>query len=72
MKKDSNYNIMKIDNSVLETQIDTIAAAVETLETTVEGLDYTEFTGYDATKTQVLKNVSGTLTWVTEEAQGEE
>lgn len=27
---------------------------------------FTEITGYDATKTQVLKNVNGTLTWVTE------
>lgn len=27
----------------------------------------TTYTGYDATKTQVLKNVNGTLTWVTEE-----
>lgn len=25
------------------------------------------YTGYDATKTQVLKNVNGTLTWITEE-----
>lgn len=28
---------------------------------------YENMTGYDATKTQVLKNVSGTLTWVDEE-----
>lgn len=27
----------------------------------------TSITGYDATKTQVLKNVEGTLTWVDEE-----
>lgn len=26
----------------------------------------TSITGYDATKTQILKNVSGTLTWVDE------
>ena len=26
----------------------------------------TEITGYDATKTQILKNISGTLTWVDE------
>ena len=26
----------------------------------------TSATGYDATKTQVLKNVNGTITWVTE------
>lgn len=28
---------------------------------------YKSYTGYDATKTQVLKNVNGTLTWVNEE-----
>lgn len=28
---------------------------------------FTEITGYDATKTQVLKNINGTLTWVSEE-----
>lgn len=27
---------------------------------------FTEITGYDATKTQVLKNINGTLTWVSE------
>ena len=27
---------------------------------------YENMTGYDATKTQVLKNVNGTLTWVDE------
>ena len=27
----------------------------------------TSITGYDATKTQVLKNVNGTFTWVDEE-----
>ena len=27
----------------------------------------TTYAGYDATKTQVLKNINGTLTWVTEE-----
>ena len=27
----------------------------------------TTYTGYDATKTQVLKNINGTLTWVNEE-----
>lgn len=29
--------------------------------------DYQTYAGYDATKTQVLKNVNGTLTWITEE-----
>ena len=27
----------------------------------------TTYAGYDATKTQVLKNINGTLTWITEE-----
>lgn len=68
MKRGNNYNIMKIDNSSIETEIDTIATAVDTLSEAVEDLDPTEYTGYDATKTQTLKNVEGTLTWVTDEA----
>lgn len=67
MKKDGYYKIMKIDNSSIEDQLDLIASAVDTLETAVEDLDPTEYTGYDATKTQTLKNVEGTLTWVTDE-----
>lgn len=67
MKRGNNYNIMKIDNSGIETEIDTIATAVDTLSSAVEDLDPTDYTGYDATKTQVLKNVEGTLTWATEE-----
>ena len=67
MKKDSYYKIMKIDNSSIEDQLDLIAGAVDTLETAVEDLDPTEYTGYDATKTQTLKNVEGTLTWVDDE-----
>ena len=67
MKKDSYYKIMKIDNSSIDSQLDLIAGAVDTLETAVEDLDPTEYTGYDATKTQTLKNVEGTLTWVDDE-----
>lgn len=67
MKKDSYYKIMKIDNGSIEDQLDLIASAVDTLETAVEALDPTEYTGYDATKTQTLKNVEGTLTWVDDE-----
>ena len=67
MKKDGYYKIMKIDNSSIESQLDLIAGAVDTLESAVEDLDPTEYTGYDATKTQTLKNVEGTLTWVTDE-----
>lgn len=64
MKRGNNYNIMKIDNSSIDSQLDLIAGAVETLETAVEALDPTEYADYDATKTQVLQNVAGTLTWV--------
>ena len=60
MKKDGYYKIMKIDNSSIEDQLDLIAGAVE-------DLDPTEYTGYDNTKTQTLKNVEGTLTWVDDE-----
>ena len=67
MKKDGYYKIMKIDNSSIDSQLDLIAGAVDTLETAVEDLDPTEYTGYDATKTQTLKNVEGTLTWVDDE-----
>lgn len=67
MKRGNNYNIMKIDNSSIEKELDTIAEAVDTLSEAVEDLDPTLYTGYDTTKTQVLKNVEGTLTWVTEE-----
>lgn len=68
MKRGNNYNIMKIDNSGIETEIDTIAEVVDSLSSAVEDLDPTDYTGYDATKTQTLKNVEGTLTWVTDEA----
>ena len=67
MKKDGYYKIMKIDNSSIDSQLDLIADAVDTLESAVEDLDPTEYTGYDATKTQTLKNIEGTLTWVTDE-----
>lgn len=67
MKKDGYYKIMKIDNSSIDSQLDLIAGAVDTLETAVEALDPTKYTGYDATKTQTLKNVAGTLTWVDDE-----
>ena len=67
MKKDSYYKIMKIDNSSIEDQLDLIADSVDNLTNIVESLDPTEYTGYDATKTQTLKNVEGTLTWVDDE-----
>ena len=67
MKKDGYYKIMKIDNSSIDKELDLIAGAVDTLESAVEDLDPTEYTGYDDTKTQTLKNVEGTLTWVDDE-----
>lgn len=67
MKKDGYYKIMKIDNSSIDSQLDLIASAVDTLESAVSDLDPTDYTGYDATKTQTLKNVEGTLTWVDDE-----
>ena len=60
MKKDSYYKIMKIDNSSIEEQLDLIVAAIE-------DLDPTNYEGYDDSKTQTLKNVEGTLTWVDDE-----
>lgn len=65
--KDETYRIMEIDNSSIEEQIDLVAAEVDELTETVEDLDPTSFAGYDATKTQTLKNIEGTLTWVTDE-----
>lgn len=65
--KDETYRIMEIDNSSIEEQIDMVATEVDELSETVEDLDPTSFAGYDATKTQTLKNVEGTLTWVDDE-----
>ena len=67
MKKDGNYREMLVDNSNIESQLDLIAEEVESINTAVEALDPTDYTGYDATKTQTLKNVAGTLTWVDDE-----
>lgn len=67
MKKDGTFKIMKIDNSSIEEQIDLIAETIDELSSSVEDLDPTGFSGYDATKTQTLKNVEGTLTWVDDE-----
>lgn len=67
-RKDETYKIMEIDNSFIEEQIDIVAAEVDELTEAVEDLDPTEYAGYDDTKTQTLKNIEGTLTWVTDEA----
>ena len=66
-KKDETYRIMEIDNSSIESQIDIVASEVDELSSKVDDLDPTEYTGYDSTKTQTLKNVEGTLTWVDDE-----
>ena len=65
--KDETYRIMEIDNSSIEEQIDIVATEVDDLTETVEDLDPTSYAGYDDTKTQTLKNIEGTLTWVTDE-----
>ena len=65
--KDETYRIMEIDNSSIEEQIDLVAAEVDELTEAVKDLDPTEYAGYDDTKTQTLKNIEGTLTWVTDE-----
>lgn len=65
--KDETYRIMEIDNSSIEEQIDLVATEVDELTETVDDLDPTSFAGYDDTKTQTLKNIEGTLTWVTDE-----
>lgn len=67
MKKDGTFKIMKIDNSSIDEQLDLIAASVDELSDEVDDLDPTSFTGYDSTKTQTLKNIEGTLTWVDDE-----
>lgn len=67
MKKDGTFKIMKIDNSSIDEQLDLIAASVDELSDDVDDLDPTSFTGYDNTKTQTLKNIEGTLTWVDDE-----
>ena len=66
-KKDETYRIMEIDNSSIEEQLDLIANEVDNLSEEIESLDPTEYAGYDATKTQTLKNIEGTLTWVDDE-----
>ena len=67
MKKDDTFKIMKIDNSLIEEQLDLIAKTIDELSSSVEDLDPTSFSGYDSAKTQTLKNVEGTLTWVDDE-----
>ena len=44
-----------------------VAAKVDELSEAVDDLDPTDYAGYDATKTQTLKNIEGTLTWVDDE-----
>lgn len=59
---DSLYNTLDGDATdiVKESELDSKLA-------TLGYVKLTSVSGYDATKTQVLKNVEGTLTWVTEE-----
>ena len=67
MKKDGTFKIMEIDNSSIDEQLNLIAETIDELSSSIDDLDPTEFTGYNATKTQTLKNIEGTLTWVNDE-----
>ena len=54
--------IANLDGDILETQTD-----LESLSSDVNDLTFLKsITGYDETKTQILKNVNGTFTWVDE------
>lgn len=60
--KSTSAKIANLDGDVVEVQTD-----LESLQQSVESLEAVKsITGYDASKTQVLKNINGTLTWVDE------
>lgn len=64
-----NANILGINNTTEFTPEQDYQPATKKYvdsKITSNQIVFTEITGYDATKTQVLKNVNGTLTWVTE------
>ena len=65
--KGKNFNNMVVDDTTINEQLDLIAESVDDLSNKLDDLDPTEYSGYDATKTQTLKNVEGTLTWVDDE-----
>lgn len=62
----AGYGII-IQNDVISVDDEPIDEAdTETVEEVTIAYLLSQITGYDATKTQSLKNVNGTLTWVTE------
>ena len=65
--KGKNFNNLVVDDTTINEQLDLIAESVDDLSNKLDDLDPTEYSGYDATKTQTLKNVEGTLTWVDDE-----
>ena len=57
------YNLIAWDNQQEITPLGDYNVATKQY---VDSAHYKNMTGYDATKTQVLKNINGTLTWVDE------
>jgi len=66
----ADYGITYTGTPVANDEITVVYTAISYTggweQTNVQPLDLTGVTGYDATKTQVLKNIQGTLTWVDE------
>ena len=65
----NKYNVTKIDMSSDYTSLQVINPRNSNdvaNKQYVDSTHYKNMTGYDATKTQVLKNINGTLTWVDE------
>ena len=65
----NKYNVTKIDMSSDYTSLQSIQPRLNSEVANKQYVDSTHYknmTGYDATKTHVLKNINGTLTWVNE------
>lgn len=62
-------NDLAAKSAVLSQKISTNASDISELETACGGkqASLTTLAGYDSSKTQVLKNIEGVLTWVTED-----
>lgn len=62
-------NDLAAKSAALSQKISANASDIGDLETECEGKQaaLTTLAGYDSSKTQVLKNIEGVLTWVTEE-----
>lgn len=70
-----NYTVDQTNKTITVTKAKIVSSQIETTtpktDNAVTNKKYVDdlpksYTGYDATKTQVLKNVNGTLTWVDE------